>query len=247
MREAITEATASASEVGAPSTWVLSNHDVVRHVTRYARSQPDHMVETDWEKGRWAAEDPDLELGLRRARAAMMLVLALPGTAYLYQGEELGLAEVEDIPDDRRQDPIWEQSGHTDVGRDGCRVPLPWSGPVPPYGFSPEGSTAEPWLPQPERWAGSTAADQAGDPGSTLNLYRRALRLRREQLENAGELVWVQAPEPTVAFRRGDVECWVNTGDAAVPLPEGRLLLCSDPDAEPGRLSPDAAAWLVRT
>jgi alpha-glucosidase len=246
MRDAITEATASASEVGAPSTWVLSNHDVVRHVTRYARSQPDHMVETDWEKHRWAAEEPDLELGLRRARAAMMLVLALPGTAYLYQGEELGLAEVEDIPDERRQDPIWEQSGHTDVGRDGCRVPLPWSGAVPPYGFSPEAGTAEPWLPQPERWAGSTAADQAGDPGSTLNLYRRALRRRREHLESAGELIWVEAPETAVAFRRDDVECWVNAGDSAVPLPEGRLLLCSDPDAEPGRLPADATAWVVR-
>jgi alpha-glucosidase len=175
-----------------------------------------------------------------------MLVLALPGTAYLYQGEELGLAEVEDIPDDRRQDPIWEQSGHTDVGRDGCRVPLPWSGAKPPYGFSPENSTAEPWLPQPSTWAGSTAADQAGDPLSTLTLYRRALRLRRERWENAGELRWLEGPEATVAFRRDDVECWVNTGDVAVPLPEGELLLCSDPYGGPDRLPPAAAAWVIR-
>ena len=245
MREVIDEATTVAAGVGAPSTWVLSNHDVVRHVTRYARSQPDHLVETDWEKARWADEAADLDLGVRRARAAALLVMALPGTLYLYQGEELGLAEVEDIPSDRRQDPIWEQSGHTDVGRDGCRVPLPWSGDAPPYGFSPPDAHDEPWLPQPADWARLTADTQQGDPRSMLTLYRKALALRRERLVAAGDISW-RAEEPDVlAFRRGSVECWVNTGTTSRRLPDGEVLLSSDPDAPPGELTPASTAWVA--
>ncbi len=244
MQATIVESLRSADEVGAPSTWVLSNHDVVRHVTRYARTQPDHPVETAWERARWTEEEPDLARGLARARAAIMLILALPGTAYLYQGEELGLPEVEVIPGDRRQDPIWEQSGHTDVGRDGCRVPLPWAGPTPPYGFSPEGSTTEPWLPQPATWASLTAQAQAGDPDSTLNLYRSALRLRREHLVGAGDLSWVDAPEGVLAFRRGDLECRVSSSATVTPLPEGEVLLASSPGAADGGLMPDSAVWV---
>jgi alpha-glucosidase len=124
----------------------------------------------------------DLELGTRRARAAALLMLALPGGACLYQGEELGLPEVEDLPEAVLQDPVWERSGHTDRGRDGCRVPIPWSGTSAPYGFSPDGATAAPWLPQPADWAPRAMAAQAGDEASMLELYRTALRLRRARV-----------------------------------------------------------------
>ena len=125
-------------------------------VTRYARSQPDHLIETDWERARWSAETADYGVGLRRARAAALMQLALPGTAYVYQGEELGLEEIKDLPDDVRQDPMWVQSGFTDVGRDGCRVPLPWANGVAPYGFSPDADVTT-WLPQPPHWSAHTA------------------------------------------------------------------------------------------
>ena len=125
--------------VGAPATWVLSNHDVTRHPTRFGGG----------------------ELGLRRAKAATLLMLSLPGGAYIYQGEELGLEEVLDIPGELRQDPIFARSGGERVGRDGCRVPLPWSGTEAPFGFGPAGT---PWLPQPASWADLTVAAQDGDP-----------------------------------------------------------------------------------
>ena len=245
LRKIVEEALAAAAEVGAVSTWVLSNHDVVRQVTRYARTQPAHLVESDEERARWAAEQPDLDLGRRRARAAALLMLALPGSAYVYQGEELGLGEVEDIPGDRRQDPVWRQSGNEDVGRDGCRVPLPWTGDAPPYGFSPAGASAEPWLPQPDGWGALTTETQLGDPSSVLELYRSALRLRREHLLAAPHSVtWLDAPPEVLAFARGDWQCWVNSGEAEVALPVGDVVLCSDPHAAPGRLPGAAAAWL---
>ena len=121
----------------------------------------------------------DFDVGLMRARAAALLMLALPGGAYIYQGAELGLPEVEDLPEEVLQDPTWEQSGRTERGRDGCRVPIPWSGDEPPYGFSPEGPAALPWLPQPHSWAAVTVESQTGDEASTLELYRRALKIRR--------------------------------------------------------------------
>lgn len=245
LRAVIDDSLASAAAVGATSTWVLSNHDVVRHVTRYARVQPDHLVESDWDRARWAVDAPDIDTGRRRARAAALLALALPGTAYLYQGEELGLDEVEDLPDAARQDPIWFQSGHTDPGRDGCRVPLPWAGDESPFGFSPADSAGSPWLPQPRRWAGLSAADQERDPSSMLQLYRTALHLRREHLHGPTAMEWVESPSRTLAFRRGDVECWVNTSDASVELPDGEVLVCSEPEPGQGKLPADAAAWVA--
>ena len=146
LRKVVDDAVAVAATVGAPPTWVLSNHDVTRTVTRYSRSQPGHLIETDWERARWTEESADYVTGRRRARAAALMQLALPGTAYVYQGEELGLEEIEDLPDDVRQDPMWAQSGFTDVGRDGCRIPLPWANTVVPYGFSPD-TEAQTWLP----------------------------------------------------------------------------------------------------
>ena len=118
----------------------------------------------------------DFDVGLMRARAGALLMLALPGGAYVYQGEELGLPEVEDLPDEVLQDPTWEQSDRTDRGRDGCRVPIPWSGDEPSFGFSPEGAGAPPWLPQPHSWAALTVESQTGDDASTLELSSRALK-----------------------------------------------------------------------
>jgi alpha-glucosidase len=245
LRPVIDEALRTALEVGAPSTWVLSNHDVVRHVTRYARSQPPHAVESYWDRSRWATEPADLAVGTRRARAAILLTLSLPGVAYLYQGEELGLPEVEDIPSELRLDPTWQLSGHTDVGRDGCRVPLPWSGSQPPFGFSPGGTAAPPWLPQPQSWAALAEEHQRGDDDSMLSLYRAALALRRQHLKGLSVPVWIDSPTDTLAFRRGDVQCWVNTGDSPVGLPEGKLLLASGPGPADGVLPTDTAAWIV--
>jgi alpha-glucosidase len=244
LRSVIDDAIGAAASVGAPPTWVLSNHDVTRTVTRYARSQPEHLIETDWERGRWAEEKADYELGRRRARAAALVQLALPGTAYVYQGEELGLEEIEDLPDAARQDPTWVQSGYTDVGRDGCRVPLPWAkGPVP-YGFSPE-PHVQTWLPQPEHWAPLSVEAQDGDPDSMLNLYRAALSIRRDLWRGRGALQWLTSAPEVVAFMRGPAQCWVNTGEDEVPLPDGlTVVLASQPDLG-AVLPPDTAVWLM--
>lgn len=201
-----------AALVGAPCTWVLSNHDVQRHVTRYG----------------------DAELGQRRARAAALLMLALPGSAYVYQGEELGLPEVLDLPDDLPDhvlcDPVWERSGHEERGRDGCRVPLPWSADTESLGFAPSGAKA-PWLPQPQQWAQLCVEAQRGSASSMLGLYREALPLRRTITAlGDGELWWLdECDDQVLSFARphGFV-CTVNCspGPVTVPLP-GRVLLCS--------------------
>ena len=243
LRHVIDDALDQAEAVGAPATWVLSNHDVPRVVTRYARSQPDHLVEADWERARWARERPDLALGQRRARAAALLQLALPGTAYVYQGEELGLEEYEGLPHEHRQDPTWVQSGFTDVGRDGCRVPLPFSGDAPPYGFS-VGPAESTWLPQPSGWGRATVEAQQDDPASTLSLYRRALAARPSLFVNDSPVEWIQQRDGVLAFARGYAQCWVNTGPDVVVLPADlRIVLASDDTAYAGILPPDTALW----
>ncbi|MEK8108615.1 alpha-amylase family glycosyl hydrolase [Micromonospora sp. M12] len=200
--------------VGAPATWVLSNHDVTRHVTRYGRADTGSASPPS---GR---DSTDLELGTRRARAAALLSLSLPGAAYVYQGEELGLYEVEDIPYALRQDPMWERSGRIDPGRDGCRVPLPWAGDEPPFEFSPKGAAA-PWLPQPADWKGRTASAQTGDSTSMLELYRAAIQARRaDPALGDGELTWLPAPDGVLAFSRGGgFTCLVNLSAVPVPMP----------------------------
>ncbi|MFF5290294.1 glycoside hydrolase family 13 protein [Paractinoplanes globisporus] len=224
-RKAIDDTIAGLATVGAPATWVLSNHDVVRHPSRYGGG----------------------ETGQRRARAAALLMLALPGGAYLYQGEELGLEEVWDIPDDKRQDPNFLRTGGRERGRDGCRVPIPWSGTSPPFGFSPPGAAAPPWLPQPAEWARQTVEAETPEPGSMLSLYRDALALRREHLGDGG-LEWLAADDDSVlCFRRTPkgVVCVVNTGPSPVPLPaavEGAELLLASAPIE-GSLPGEAAAW----
>ncbi|MGK5111625.1 glycoside hydrolase family 13 protein [Geodermatophilus sp. CPCC 205506] len=240
IRAVIEGTLAALAPVGAPATWVLSSHDETRHVTRFGRVSSGAAT-----MGFDASAPADLELGLRRARAAALLTLALPGGAYLYQGEELGLPEVEDLPEEVLQDPTWERSGRTARGRDGCRVPLPWSGDRPPFGFSADG--VQPWLPQPESWRGLTVAAQREDPSSTLSLYRDALRLRRSLhgLADDAPLTWHEVGPDVVAFDRGPAfRCVVNMSARPLPLAGlGRPVLRSGDDGD--ALPPDTAAWLV--
>ena len=197
LREVITDSLEALAPTGAPATWVLASHDETRLVTRYGRARTGSRHIADDQGAPW-----DLELGTRRARAAALLLLALPGSAYIYQGEELGLPEVEDISEDQLQDPMWLRSGRTIRGRDGCRVPIPWSGPEPPYGFS-DGSRPT-WLPQPTDWAQRSVEAQAGEPGSMLALYSKALRIRRHEPDlHTDLLTWHDAPEGVLAFGRG--------------------------------------------
>ncbi len=232
--------------VGAPPTWVLSNHDTVREVSRYARAQDARPLRNLNDVLDLPA---DFGTGRRRARAAALLMLALPGGAYIYQGAELGLAEVEDLPDEVLRDPGWEQSGHTDRGRDGCRVPIPWSGDAPPFGFSPVDACAATWLPQPSSWRDLTVQSQTGADASTLELYRRALRVRRTRPElGDGTLTWLDAPPGALAFGRDrPFVCIVNVSADPVPPPYGaKPLLSSGPLTDDGRLPRDVAAWFER-
>ena len=225
--------------VGAPATWVLSNHDATRQVTRLGRPFTGlRNRELD------AVLPSDLALGTRRAGAAILLMLALPGSAYLFQGEELGLWEVEDLPDEVLRDPVWERSGHAIRGRDGCRVPIPWSGHASPFGFGP-GATM-PWLPQPAAWGAFTVEAETADPESMLQLYRRALEIRRRIPGfRAAGLEWLSSPAGTLRFRRGDrLECAVNVSADALVLPDGRETLVSTV-GDANTLPRAAAAWYV--
>ena len=226
---------------GAPPTWVLSNHDVDRHVSRYGRADTSFGLDR-----RDHSQPVDLDLGTRRARAAALLTMALPGSVYVYQGEELGLWEVEDIPDERRQDPIWHRTGGADPGRDGSRVPLPWAGQEPPFGFSPPGATGQPWLPQPKEWRELTVESETGEPDSMLELYRRALRIRRAEpaLGTAPGMTWLSAPGGVLAFDRGGVACVANLSPRPVELLHHTAVLLASAPLVGGLLPPDTAAWL---
>ncbi|MFJ4919381.1 glycoside hydrolase family 13 protein [Streptomyces sp. NPDC088725] len=236
LREVIETSLAAMRPVGAPATWVLSNHDVTRHATRFA-GPPGVGTQT--------REAGDRVLGLRRARAATLLMLALPGSAYLYQGEELGLPDVTDLPDEARQDPSFFRADGQDGFRDGCRVPIPWTRAGESYGFGAGGS----WLPQPAGWAELSVEAQTGDPGSTLELYRSALAVRRRQpgLGAGSSVEWLDAPEGVLVFARPGFVCTVNTTGTAVRIgAHGRLLLASGPVTENGAdtdLPPDTTAW----
>ncbi len=245
MRESIIAALSAHETVGAPPTWVLSNHDTVREVSRYARPQGVRPLRKLSDLVDLPA---DFAAGRRRARAAALLMLALPGGAYVYQGEELGLVEVEDLPDELLQDPGWEQSGRTERGRDGCRVPIPWAGEKPPFGFSPDDASAPPWLPQPPDWRELTAEVQTGDERSMLELYRRALGLRRAQPAlGDGTLKWLDAPDGALAFARDPgFVCIVNLSSDPVAVPDGaELLISSGPLTDDGRVPFDTSVWLT--
>lgn len=188
----------------------------------------------------------DLELGNRRARAAALLTGALPGSLYVYQGDELGLPEVEDLPVSALQDPVFRRSEGTDPGRDGCRVPLPWTSAGPSFGFS-HGSAAAAWLPQPPSWSEYTVERQEQDPASMLRLYRTMLGLRRHTPALRGEkFAWIETPDEVLGFRRGDdLVCLINFGAAPCPLPGHVAVLCASGDLDGGTLPADTAVWLA--
>ena len=238
LRESIDTTLATHAPVAAPATWVLSNHDVTRPVTRYGRADTSSS---------FAAKHvghglSDLALGTHRARAAALLAMALPGSLYIYQGEELGLPEVENIPAEQRQDPMHFRSGGSDPGRDGCRIPMPWAPDTPTYGFSPADTTSRPWLPQPNTWASYSAAAQVNDPASMLSLYRAALRIRRSQ---TGPMQWLDQGAGVLAFRRDNgFSCVVNLGAEPVALPEQSEVLLASGELAEGALPTDTAVWL---
>jgi alpha-glucosidase len=238
LRATIDTSIAAFATVGAPSTWVLSNHDVVRHASRLALTAPNPQ-------GAGIGPDspglPVRDLGLRRARAATALMVALPGSAYLYQGEELGLPEVIDLPDSARQDPTWFRTNGERYGRDGCRVPIPWESGAPAAGFNATGAS---WLPQPADW-GSFARDlQRGVEGSTLELYRGALALRREYDLGFGTIEWLDSyGDGVVAFRSNGVTVVANVSAASMPIPAGEILLASEAIVD-GVLPVDTTVWL---
>ncbi|MET0974586.1 MAG: glycoside hydrolase family 13 protein [Leifsonia sp.] len=239
LRAVIDESLEAFGSVGAPSTWVLSNHDVVRHASRLALTAENlqgHGI------GPKTVGLPDPAVGLRRARAATALMLSLPGSAYIYQGEELGLPEVIDLPDDAREDPTWFRTNGERYGRDGCRVPIPWEAGGPSYGFGP--STAS-WLPQPAEWTTLARDVQDGVAGSTLELYKSALRLRREHALATNSLSWIDGlGDGVLALRTGSVIVVANTGATSVDLPAGDILLASGP--VDGRVLPaDTTVWLA--
>ncbi|MEE6309994.1 glycoside hydrolase family 13 protein [Plantactinospora veratri] len=241
LRESIDGTLAEHAPIGAPATWVLSNHDVTRVVTRYGRADTTFSFASKRE-GTYT----DLELGTVRARAAALLSLSLPGAAYVYQGEELGLWEVEDIPPALRQDPMYPRSGFVDPGRDGCRVPLPWSGDTAPFGFSPDDASTPPWLPQPAAWKDQTVQAQTDDPHSMLELYREAIRIRRTlPALGDGTLRWLPAPDGVLAFARDPgFACVVNLSDAPVELPPHQSRLLASRPVDGDLLPPDTAVWL---
>ncbi|UPK74427.1 glycoside hydrolase family 13 protein [Nocardioidaceae bacterium SCSIO 66511] len=216
-REVIRQTYAAVAPVDATPTWVLSNHDVTRTVTRYGGGA----------------------VGLARARAALLAMFGLPGSAYVYAGEELGLPQVDVAPSDR-QDPTWLRGGGE--GRDGCRVPLPWSGTSAPFGFGP--ATGQPWLPQPDYFADLTVDEQRADPGSTLNLVREALAIRRGLLPSLpDEIELLDLGDDVLAYRRGALTCIVNCGERWLQLPPGTRLLASTGQVATS-LPPDTAVWL---
>jgi alpha-glucosidase len=233
-------------EVGAPPSWVFNNHDVVRSVDRLDLGLTNNGESTFTRQG-----DPakfNIERGTLRSKSATLMTLALPGGTYLYQGEELGLPEVRDLPEDRLTDPRWKMSGYKDRGRDGCRVPLPWkSEPKGGFGFSTNEllELDQAWLPM-SPWMGNFSAEsQDGVAGSTLSMYRQALALRRlEEGLGDGPMTWIEAGKDVVAFSRpGNFACYINFG-AAIEIPAGAKVLISSGPLEDNLIPADTAVWL---
>ncbi len=226
LRNVIDSTSAAMADAGAPSIWVLANHDTTRVVSRYGKAHTGvdftadgPVPDSEWLPQQLAALPTDVALGRRRARAAALLELALPGGAYIYQGDELGLDEVEDLPVEALQDPTWERSGHTVRGRDGARVPMPWRSDAPGLGFG-----EHPWLPVPQRWRALAVDVQASDPLSTLSLYRAALaERRRNPALGDGTLTWDETmPAGVLSFTRDPgFRLVINVSGDPFPLPDG--------------------------
>ena len=278
MHLAIEEGLESAERSGSSATWVMSNHDVIRHASRYGLPQvpalSHHQLAKDWLLRDGTTYEENRELGAKRARAAILMELALPGSTYIYQGEELGLPEVADIPWGELEDPTAFNSVREQIekGRDGCRVPLPWIAADAPkldnpddefghdgsFGFSPAGAEHDPHLPQP-KWYKDYAVDvEDADPNSMLNLYRKALSLRHNLMPQDTELQWLDEDRPSdvrdgadgqhggvIAYRRSNGWASVtNFGEQPVELPQGEVILVSDALTADGRLPQDTTVWL---
>ena len=242
----ITDNLSDAQRQGSSMTWVLSNHDVIRHATRYGLPPEERRGQQNarnWLLSGGTSLRLDRGLGLRRARAAVLIMLALPGSAYLYQGEELGLHEVPDIPFELVQDPAYVRSLGAEKGRDGCRVPLPWTAGGPSFGFG----TGAAHLPQPAWFGPLSVQAQDRDPASTLTLYRDALRWRRK-LQTTETMDWMPGTNGQVLHfaRPGGWRCVTNFGPGPVPLPRGTVILTSVP-FEGSQLAADTTAWLLTT
>ncbi len=243
IRTTIDESLREFAAVGAPSTWVLSNHDVVRHATRLALTEDNPQGEGI---GPLTPNLPDPAVGLRRAHAASTLMLALPGGAYLYQGEELGLPEVVELPDEARQDPTWFRTNGKRYGRDGCRVPIPWETGAPAAGFSPTGNS---WLPQPAGWEDYARDVQSATPDSTLNLYISLLRLRRNHDLGVGTLEWLDTGDPDVlAFKNNDVVVVSSFAGSERELPACTIgltvIASSAPQPSERQIAAESTVWL---
>ena len=241
LRAIITESLEAFHGVGAPSTWVLSNHDVIRHTSRLALGD---KLENHWEGlGPRSPHQPDPEVAKTVGRAATTLMLALPGSSYLYQGEELGLPEVVDMPDEARQDPTFWRTNGERWGRDGCRVPIPWEKDAPTFGFAPGG---DPWLPQPPVFGELARDQQEGDPESSLSLYRHLLATRKEHGLGRGALSFVDGyPADVVAFDNGPIRVVANLGDSPVDLPEGEVV-ASSATAVTDQVGANQVVWVRR-
>ncbi|MGO1774640.1 glycoside hydrolase family 13 protein [Agrococcus casei] len=240
LRAAIEESLQAFGDVGAPATWVLSNHDTIRHRTRLSlEPKPPHGRGL----GPDSPEHADPKRSRIRARAATMLMLALPGGAYIYQGEELGLTEVRDIPDDAREDPTFARTQGEQYGRDGCRVPIPWEADAPAYGFNNSGRS---WLPQPAEWAEFARDRQIGDDGSMLELYREAIRLRSVLGLGSGAIEWVDFGPSAVAFRNGQTTVITNFGAEPIEVPAGLTIQLASGHVE-STITADQTVWLTAT
>ncbi len=239
MRSSINRALVDAASVGSSATWVLSNHDVVRHPTRYGLPE-----DTDYQE--WlmhgSSELCDHTLGVQRARAITMMLLALPGSTYIYQGEELGLHEVHGLPHEVLDDPVWRRSEHTRKGRDGCRVPIPWTTAGSSFGFG----SGDSWLPQPSDWGAQSVEAQDGVSGSVLEFYRSALALRASSWLNSGDLTWLELDAHAIAFERNGYLCITNFGDSEIQLPDGDLLLASDNSSDATTIAANTTVWMKR-
>jgi alpha-glucosidase len=233
---AIDESFEAFDAVGAPSTWVLNNHDVLRHASRFGGDY-----------GRTTASDgvgpnnpqPDNVLGLQKARAATLFMLGLPGASYLYQGEELGLPDHTTIAAEHRQDPTFFRTNGQRVGRDGCRVPLPWEKGNASNGFN---QTGKAWLPQPQSYAALSRDQQLGKPDSTLTMYQQALKLRSELKLGEGSFDWV-SKTAVLTYQNGNLRVIHNFSSEPVAI-EGEVLLSSMPLAA-GNLLPNDTAWVL--
>jgi alpha-glucosidase len=242
----INRAVNAMSEVGAPPSWVFNNHDVTRSVDRFDLGLQNRQVNTFERQGNPAQFD--IARGTQRARAGALLMLALPGGAYIYQGEELAVPEVRDIPEDRLTDPIWKMSGYKDRGRDGCRVPIAWkSSPAGAFGFSSntELQPDQAWLPQSPWWGSYSVESQVGVTGSTHSLYTKALALRKSEVGlGDGPMTWIEAGKDVIAFSRpGNFACYVNFGNP-IAIPQGAEILLASRDLSGNVIPTDTTVWM---